>query len=340
MFYSNLPATENMACSVLTAIEDLTVPVRSVIKIPVKVKSAKGKKMPCGTFGISSMAHDQLGVWDSLSKVDSEARVFSVFTNALQDDQFFKQGEIIGFFQPIQEEDVLEHGLPEARLDEVFSDFSRDPKDPKVVPSVVPLSEEERRFLSENLSISAPMEYLHRYQQLIFDYHNVCSKSKFDIGRTNVIEHKVVLNSQDPIHLRQFRIPFEHRQTIYDWVDELLKKGAIEVSRSCFNSPIFLVPKPHGHGMRAVLDIREVNNASVPDRYTIREVRDCVDEIGLADSKVFSTIDLTSGFWQQSLEVESRESPIHSIHCARERYKVPVDSGSPASFARLIDYTM
>ena len=55
--------------------------------------------MPCGTFGISTMAHDHLGDWDSLSKVDSEARVFSVFTNALQDDQFFKQGEIIGFFQ-------------------------------------------------------------------------------------------------------------------------------------------------------------------------------------------------------------------------------------------------
>ena len=114
----------------LQHVEDLTVPARSVIKIPVKVKSATGKKMPCGTFGISSMAYDRLGIWDSLSKVDSEARLFSVFTNALQDDQFFKQGEIIGFFQPIQEEDTLEHGLQEARLDEVFSDFSRKPKDP------------------------------------------------------------------------------------------------------------------------------------------------------------------------------------------------------------------
>ena len=105
-----------------------------------------------------------------------------------------------------------------------------------------------------------------------------------------MIEHKVTMKSEDPIHIRQFRIPLEHRQTIYDWVDELLKKGAIEVSRSCFNSPIFLVPKPHGHGMRAVLDFREVNAASVPDRYAIREVRDCVDEIGLARSSVFSTL--------------------------------------------------
>ena len=55
VFYSNLPASDNMACSVLTAIEDLTVRARSVIKIPVKVKSARGKKMPCGTFGISTV---------------------------------------------------------------------------------------------------------------------------------------------------------------------------------------------------------------------------------------------------------------------------------------------
>ena len=82
----------------------------------------------------------------------------------------------------------------------------------------------------------------------------------------------VVLNNEDPIHIGQFRIPFEHRQTIYYWIDELLKKGAIEVSRSCYYSPIFLVPKRHSHSMRAVLDFREVNNASVPDRYLIRIV--------------------------------------------------------------------
>ena len=80
-------------------------------------------------------------------------------------------------------------------------------------------------------------------------------------------------------------------------MDELLRKGAIEVSHSCFNSPIFLVPKPHGHGMRAVLYFGEVNNASVQDRYTIREILDCVDEIGLSESEVFSTKDLTRFFW-------------------------------------------
>ena len=68
-------------------------------------------------------------------------------------------------------------------------------------------------------------------------------------------------------------------------MDELLKKGAIELSRSCFNSPIFLVPKASGRGMRAVLDFWRVSSASAPDRYTIREGRDCVDEIWVAWSQ-------------------------------------------------------
>ena len=159
-----------------------------------------------------------------------------------------------------------------------------------------------------------------------------------------MIEHRVSMKSDEPIHTRQFRIPLEHRQTIYDWVDELLKKGAIEVSRSRFNSPIFQVPKPHGHGMRAVLDFRAVNLNSVPDRYTIREVRDCVDEVGLAGSKVFSTIDLTSGFWQQSLEEGSRQYTAFTVLGKGTRYQWTVTpmglQGSPASFARLIDYVM
>ena len=186
---------------------------------------------------------------------------------------------MLGFFQPIHDEDVEVHGISEAQIDEVFSDFSREPVNPHVGASREPLSEEEKKMLLEGLVIKAPPEIQQKYVDLLIMYHDTCSKTKFYICRTNVIEHKVVLNNEDPIHIRQFRIPFEHRKTIYDWIDELLKKGAIEVSPSCFNSPIFLVPKPHGHGMRAVLDFREVNNASVPDWYTIREIRDCVDEL-------------------------------------------------------------
>ena len=144
----------------------------------------------------------------------------------------------------------------EENIDAVFSSFSNDAqeKSEEFVPTS--MTSEEKDFLLSQLNVSAPVEWKARYINLIVWYHDVFSKGKFDLGRTDVIEHKVSMKTEEPIHTRQFRIPHEHRQTIYDWVDELLKKDAIEVGHSCFNSPIFLVPKPHGHGMRAVLDFK------------------------------------------------------------------------------------
>ena len=43
------------------------------------------------------------------------------------------------------------------------------------------------------------------------------------------------------VHDRQFRIPFAHKEVIYDYVEELLIKGVIEYSRSPYNLPVFFV---------------------------------------------------------------------------------------------------
>jgi hypothetical protein len=54
-----------------------------------------------------------------------------------------------------------------------------------------------------------------------------------------VIKHKIKMRDGQPLHARQFRIPFAHEETIFDYVDELLRRGAIKVSRLPYNSPIF-----------------------------------------------------------------------------------------------------
>ena len=128
------------------------------------------------------------------------------------------------------------------KIDAMFDSFKED-KDPASVNEdfvPTPMTSEEKDFLLSQLNVSAPTEWKARYIDLIVRFHDVCSKGKFDLGRTDVIEHKVSMKTEEPIHTRQFRIPLEHRQTIYDWVDELLKKGAIEVSRSRFNFRFFL----------------------------------------------------------------------------------------------------
>jgi hypothetical protein len=135
-------------------------------------------------------------------------------------------------------------------------------------------------------------------------YHDVISKDQYDLGRASVIKHKIKIRDGQPLHARQFRIPFPYEETIFDYGDKLLRRGAIEVSRSPYNSPIFCVAKkklPNAEEgdpvpLRVVLDYRGVNARSMPDRYSIKEVRECIDKIGRSDSDRYSCIDLTSGF--------------------------------------------
>jgi len=343
VFFQNLSPRDVYKCSSICVLEDISIPARSVNRRSFAVRSATGQTLRPGITGICSSSSDTLGVWDTCGKTDNEGNVVTVITNITDEDLFMKKGTVVGHFNPLTSSD-LKASRTEESIDAIFSDFSREPKEPYTGPAREPLTDKDRQFIEDNLKIKAPTDFYERYKDLCYKYHDVFSKSKFDLGWTDVVEHKVNMKNEDPIHVRQFRIPLEHRQTIYDWVDELLSKGAIEVSRSCFNTPIFLVPKPHGHGMRAVLDFRQINTASIPDRYTIREVRDCVDEIGMSGSDIFTTIDLTSGFWQQSLERGSRKYTAFTVPGKGTRYQWTVTpmglQGSPASFARLIDYTM
>jgi transposase InsO family protein len=342
-FFRPLTKTEDFSLATLSPSFDTVLQPRSVIRTNLQVKSARGHLFQQGITGVASTGTDDIGIWDTLSSTDAVGQIVTVISNPTDQPVFVRRSQAIGFFHPLTD-DQLRAGRTEDQIDAIFSDFTKEPKEPLRGPCEVKMTEEEQSFMAKNLCIKAPTEFYQDYVDLCVKYHDVFSKSKFDIGHSDVVQHKINMKTEDPIHVRQFRIPLEHRQTIYDWVDELLAKGAIEVSRSCFNTPIFLVPKPHGHGMRAVLDFRQVNNASVPDRYTIREVRDCVDEIGMSGSDVFSTIDLTSGFWQQSLAPESRQYTAFTVPGKGTRYQWTVTpmglQGSPASFARLIDYIM
>jgi hypothetical protein len=55
-----------------------------------------------------------------------------------------------------------------------------------------------------------------------------------------------------------------------------------------------------------VQDFRALNQQTYIDKYSMRDVSDCIQEIGKSESTIFSTIDLTSGFWQMVLEPNSR----------------------------------
>ena len=341
VFFQNLPEESQVSLLTLSPAADMVIPARTMMRVSVSPKTHTGRRLAEGTQVAAYTGKSNIGLWDSLGRVDAAGHIACVVSNKTNQPLFVEEHEVIGFADLIQESEI--HVIDDAVIMEMFGSFGREPEEPAEEAKTA-MSEEERAFLMANVKIEATSEWVQKYMDLILRYHDTCSKGSFDLGHTDKVKHKIKLKESDPIHIKQFRIPLEHVDVIHNWVDELIAKGAIQPSRSPYNSPIFLVKKAHGQGLRVVLDFRALNAASVPDKYSIREIRDCIDEIGQANSKIFSAIDLTSGFWQQELEESSRQYTAFTVPGKGTRYEWTVTpmglQGSPSSFARLIDYIM
>jgi hypothetical protein len=290
-----------------------------------------------------------------VARSDKHGQVTVAVVNIRDKTYQVHKGDVIGSFRNPEESGEELVPLNGEVVASIFGEIEKDPKEPErgQTHSTDPKQAKE---LEERLQIHATGPVRTRYRELIMQYHDVISKDKFDLGRASVIKHKIKMRTGQPLHARQFRIPFAHEETIFDYVDELLRRGAIEVSRSPYNWPIFCVAKKKlpnaGEGdpvpLRVVLDYRGVNARSMPDRYSIKEVRECIDKISRSDSDRYSDryscIDLTSGFWQMELEEESRQCRAFFVPGKAARFHwcvAPMGlQGSPASFARLMDYVM
>ena len=168
-----------------------------------------------------------------------------------------------------------------------------------------PLQGNEAKEFLEKIDLRCPAEYRTKYHQLFLKYHDVFSKNEYDLGWTDKVSHRIKLKHDRPIHTKQFKIPLPHQEIIQEFVEEMLDRKLIEVSRSRYNSPIFCVKKKNG-SWRPVVDLRAINQATVEDFYSIRDIKSCIDEIGRENSTVFSSMDLSKGFFQQNLATESR----------------------------------
>ena len=176
-------------------------------------------------------------------------------------------------------------------------------------------------------------------QQVLWKYSKAISKDKFDLGLTDILEHKIHLRDTDPVYHKQFPFSLAHLEEVRANIDKWLKLGIVEPARSRYNSPIFCVKKKGG-GFRMCLDYRGVNEKSFPENYTIRTPEDCMAEIGQAGSRQFIALDLSSGFYQMPLAKESRKvtaftvPPYGQLQWTRGAMGL---KGCPGSFARLMD---
>ena len=93
---------------------------------------------------------------------------------------------------------------------------------------------------------------------------------------------------------RLFPLSQEELDVLREYIDEMMKTGKIRPSKSPFAAPCFFVPKPHGRGLRFVVDYRGLNAITVKDKYPLPLMTELFER--LSKAKVFTNMDCKNGF--------------------------------------------
>ncbi len=161
------------------------------------------------------------------------------------------------------------------------------------------------------MKLNLPEQFRQKYLNLLLKNHEAISQDKFDLGRTDTLMHEILLKTQEPIYVKQFKIPDAHRKEVEKHVLEWLKLGIIQPARSHYKSPIFAVMKKDGN-VHLVKDFRALYNQSYTDKYSMKDVSECIGEIGQ-----HLVLNHRSHSWLLANDFAPQGTPIHSIHCAR-----------------------
>jgi hypothetical protein len=111
-----------------------------------------------------------------------------------------------------------------------------------------------------------------------------------------------------PISKRPYRMPPNELAELKLQLQELLDKGYIRPSASPWGCPALFVKKKD-HSLRLCVDYRPLNAATIKNKYPLPRIDILFDQ--LAGAKIFSKIDLRSGYHQ--IKIRPRQSSQSTI---------------------------
>ena len=149
-------------------------------------------------------------------------------------------------------------------------------------------------------------------ENLIKNHQKLFSEDSSGIlNQTHIVECDIDTGSHPPIKQRAYRVPLNKRKIIDKEIDNMLKLGVIQPSKSNWASPVTVQPKKGGEH-RFCIDFRKVNDITTEEIAAIPRIDEIFDELGKA--KFFTALDLKSAYWQVPLTKRSRHKTAFICH--------------------------
>ena len=190
--------------------------------------------------------------------------------------------------------------------------------------------------LAEGTSTWTP-EQQQKAKDVIKEYSFLFAMGTLDLGKTNLVKHKIELTDYTPIKDRYRRIPPHQYEEVRKHLKEMLDVGAIRRSNSLWASPVVLVRKKDG-SLRFCIDLRKLNARTIKDAYSLPRIEDALESLNGAC--IFTSLDLKSGYWQVELDESSipltafTVGPLGFYECVRMPFGL---TNAPATFQRLME---
>ena len=141
-------------------------------------------------------------------------------------------------------------------------------------------------------------------------HEDIFSKDETDIGQCDRIKQRIDLTNEVPFKQPHRRVPPSMIEEVKQHLEQLLASGVIRKSKSPWSSNVVLVRKKNGK-LRMCVDQRMLNNRSVKDAYALPRTEEVFDI--LHGAKVFSTIDMKSGYRQAEVEEVHKERTAFTV---------------------------
>jgi hypothetical protein len=198
----------------------MTIPPLSVAFVKVAIRTEGGAPPGEGNLcltNIASSQHPLVTGGPYLVTPDTLGQVTVAIKNCAPTDLELARNDFIGTLENITGCETRE--LNPAYLQAV----AKENKTPSVK-----INSAKRQFIKKTVHLQVQEQFHEQYLKVILKNHEAVSENKFDLGRTDTLMHEIALKTDEPIYVKQFKIPDAHRQEVEKHVLEWLKLGVIQ----------------------------------------------------------------------------------------------------------------
>ena len=297
--------------------ETVNLPPHSESLVPVKIEGLQSTKDKWGILEPSGDAlHGIAGVMAGRTLVDLEQPTVPVrVLNLSEKEQRIKSGVAVAVCATVQSvlsKDVSGHPDCKQALPDHLKDIYQ-----RSIDGLEPERQEQ-------------------ICRLLCEFSEVFSKGPQDLGRTDVIQHRINTKDAAPIRQAPRRLPLAKQHEATQAIKEMERDGVIEPSVSPWAAPIVLVRKKDG-STRFCVDYRKLNSVTRKDSYPLPRIDDTLES--LSGATWFSSLDLKSGYWQVGMHPEDREKTAFTTGRGLWQFRVMPFGlcNAPATFERLME---